>query len=124
MQSAGFLTTPEHSISSKELKGHKRSWRLIIKGKAILPFPSISQCLEPLYVAKYKETKSVRKRPGRDRKCKISRTLERKIVRHFSKKSRTSAKMIVADLASSGVGVSRSTVVRALHRGGLQGHRP
>ena len=37
---------------------------------------------------------------------------------------RTSAKMSVADLASSGVDVSRNTVVRALHRGGLQGHRP
>ena len=32
--------------------------------------------------------------------------------------------MIVADLASSGVDVSRNTVVRALRRGGLQGHRP
>ena len=32
--------------------------------------------------------------------------------------------MIVADLASSGVDVSRNTVVRILHRDGLQGHRP
>lgn len=32
--------------------------------------------------------------------------------------------MVVADLASSGVGVSRNTVVRALHHGGLQGHHP
>lgn len=32
--------------------------------------------------------------------------------------------MIVADMASSGVDVSRHTVFRALHRGGLQGHRP
>ncbi|KAI4825626.1 hypothetical protein KUCAC02_021306, partial [Chaenocephalus aceratus] len=55
---------------------------------------------------------------------KISTTLERKIVRDVSKNPRTSAKMIVADLASSGVDVSRNTVVRALRRGGLQGHRP
>ena len=58
-------------------------------------------------IAKYKETNSVRNKPGRGRKRKISRT-----------------KMIVADLASSGVDVSRNTVVRALHRCGLQGHRP
>ena len=32
--------------------------------------------------------------------------------------------MIVTDLASSGVDVSRNTALRALHRGGLQGHRP
>lgn len=44
------------------------------------------------------------------------------IARDVSKRPRTSARMIVADLASSGVDVSRNTVVRALHRGGLQGH--
>lgn len=75
-------------------------------------------------IAKYKETNSVRNKPGRGRKRKISRTLERKIVRDVSKMPRTSAKMIVADLASSGVDVSRNKVVRALHRGGLRGHRP
>ena len=41
-----------------------------------------------------------------------------------SKNPWTSAKMIVADLASSRVDVSRSTVVRALHHGGLQVNRP
>uniref|UniRef100_A0A3P8T4D4 Transposase Tc1-like domain-containing protein n=1 Tax=Amphiprion percula TaxID=161767 RepID=A0A3P8T4D4_AMPPE len=46
---------------------------------------------------------------------KISKTLERKIVRDVSKKPRTSAKMIVAGLAFSGIDVSRNTVVRALH---------
>lgn len=85
---------------------------------------TVSRTAVRCIIAKYKETNSVRNKPGRGRKCKISRTLERKIVRDVSKMPRTSAKMIVADLASSGVDVSRNTVVRALHRGGLQGHRP
>lgn len=75
-------------------------------------------------IAKYKETKSVKNKPGRGRKRKISKTLERKIIRDVNKNPRTSAKTIVAELASSGLDVSRKTVVRALHRGGLKGHRP
>ena len=59
-------------------------------------------------IAKYKETNSVRNKPGRGHKCKISRTLERKIVRDVSTNPWTSAKMIVADLTSSGVDVSRN----------------
>uniref|UniRef100_A0A3Q4N943 Transposase Tc1-like domain-containing protein n=1 Tax=Neolamprologus brichardi TaxID=32507 RepID=A0A3Q4N943_NEOBR len=55
--------------------------------------------------------------------CIIAKTLERKIVKDVSKEPRTSAKTIVADLASSGVDVSRNTVVTALHCGGLQQHR-
>uniref|UniRef100_A0A3Q2VWR3 Sleeping Beauty transposase HTH domain-containing protein n=1 Tax=Haplochromis burtoni TaxID=8153 RepID=A0A3Q2VWR3_HAPBU len=51
-------------------------------------------------IAKYKETNSVRNKPGRGRKHKISRTLERKIVKDVSKEPRTSA---------SGVDVSRNT---------------
>lgn len=85
---------------------------------------TVSRTAVRCIIAKYKETNSVRNKPGRGRKRKISRTLERKIVRDVSKMPRTSAKMIVADLASSGVDVSRNTVVRALHRGGLQGHCP
>uniref|UniRef100_A0A3B4F9E2 Transposase Tc1-like domain-containing protein n=1 Tax=Pundamilia nyererei TaxID=303518 RepID=A0A3B4F9E2_9CICH len=64
-------------------------------------------------IAKYKETNSVRSTPGRGCKHKISRTLERKIVTDVCKEPRT-----------SGVDVSRTTVVTALHRGGLQGYRP
>ena len=85
---------------------------------------AVSRIAVRCIIAKYKETNSVRNKPGLGRKHKISRTLERKIVRDVSKNPRTSAKMIVADLASSGVDVSRNAVVRALHRGGLQGHRP
>uniref|UniRef100_A0A8C4HA72 Transposase Tc1-like domain-containing protein n=1 Tax=Dicentrarchus labrax TaxID=13489 RepID=A0A8C4HA72_DICLA len=82
---------------------------------------TVSRTAVRCIIAKYKETNSVRNKPGHGRKLNISRTLEKKDV---SKNPQTSAKMIVADLASSGVDVSRSTVVRALHRGGLQGHRP
>ena len=85
---------------------------------------TVSKTAVRCIIAKYKETNSVRNKPGCGRKHKISRTLERKIVRDVSKMPQTSAKMIVSDLASSGVDVSRNTVVRALHRGGLQGHRP
>uniref|UniRef100_A0A3B4U8C2 Tc1-like transposase DDE domain-containing protein n=1 Tax=Seriola dumerili TaxID=41447 RepID=A0A3B4U8C2_SERDU len=85
---------------------------------------TVSRTAVRCIIAKYKETNYVRNKPGRGRKYKIPKTLERKIVKDVSKNPRSSAKMIVADLASSGVDVSRSTVVRALHRGGLHGHRP
>lgn len=85
---------------------------------------TVSRTAVRCIIAKYKETNSVKNKPGRGRKCKITRTLERKIVRDVRKEPRTSAKVIVADLASSGVCVSRHTVVRALHRGGLRGYRP
>ena len=85
---------------------------------------TVSRTAVRCIIAKYKETNSVKNKPGRGRKRKISRTLERKLVRDVLKEPRTSAKAIVADLASSGVCVSRHTVVRALHRGGLWGCRP
>ena len=49
--------------------------------------------------------------------------LERKIIRDVSKQPCTSAKMIVADLETSGVKVLRKTVARDFYCGGLQGHR-
>uniref|UniRef100_A0A3Q4B3R2 Transposase Tc1-like domain-containing protein n=1 Tax=Mola mola TaxID=94237 RepID=A0A3Q4B3R2_MOLML len=72
-------------------------------------------------IAQYKETNSLRNKPGCGRNRNMSRTLERKVVRDVSKKPHTSAKMIIADLASSGVNVSRNTVVRALHHGERRG---
>lgn len=74
-------------------------------------------------IAKHKETKSVKNKPGRGRKRKISKTLQRKIIRDVNKNPQTSAKMIVAELASSGLDVSCKTAVRVHHRGGLRGHR-
>ncbi|GAA6106518.1 histone H2A.Z-specific chaperone CHZ1-like [Tachysurus ichikawai] len=59
---------------------------------------TVSRTAVRCIIAKYKETNSVRNKPVRGRKHKISRTLERKIVRVVSKMPRTSAKMIVADL--------------------------
>uniref|UniRef100_A0A671VHZ2 Transposase Tc1-like domain-containing protein n=1 Tax=Sparus aurata TaxID=8175 RepID=A0A671VHZ2_SPAAU len=89
---------------------------------------SLGAISEPFQLCKqlraWQLTNSVRNKPGRGCKHKISRTLERKIVRNVRKKPQTCAKMIVADLASSGVDVSRNTVVRALYYDGLQGHRP
>uniref|UniRef100_A0A8B9JGC2 Transposase Tc1-like domain-containing protein n=1 Tax=Astyanax mexicanus TaxID=7994 RepID=A0A8B9JGC2_ASTMX len=54
----------------------------------------------------------------------ILNTLQRKIIRDVNKNPWTSAKMIVSELATSGLDVSRKTVVRALCCGGLHGHRP
>ena len=42
---------------------------------------TVSRTAVRCIIVKYKETKSVRNIPGRGRKLKISRTLERKIVR-------------------------------------------
>lgn len=79
---------------------------------AISKRSTVSRTAIRCIIAKYKETSYVRKKPGRGHKRKNSRTLERKIARDVSKMLQTSAKMIVADLASSGVDVSRNTVVQ------------
>ena len=49
---------------------------------------------------------------GRGRKAKISKTLERKLVRDVSKNPRTTARSLVNDLAKSGFEVSEKTVTR------------
>uniref|UniRef100_A0A3Q4MQF2 Paired domain-containing protein n=1 Tax=Neolamprologus brichardi TaxID=32507 RepID=A0A3Q4MQF2_NEOBR len=85
---------------------------------------TVSRTAVRCIIAKYKETNSLRNKPGLGHKRKVSRTLERNIVTDVSKEPWTFAKMIVANLASSVVDVSRNTAVTALHRGGLQGHRP
>ncbi|KAI4831060.1 hypothetical protein KUCAC02_002661 [Chaenocephalus aceratus] len=107
-------------LRKKTVEAHDKGEGYTAISKCFTVSRTAGRCI----IAKYKETHSVRNKPGRGRKRKMSRTLERKIVRDVSKNPRTPAKMIVADLASSGVDVSRDTVVRALHRGGLQGHRP
>ena len=74
-------------------------------------------------IRKFKESSVIQNLSGRGRKAKISKTLERKLVRDVSKKPRT-AKSLVNDLAKSGFEVSEKTATRALHRNGLRGYRP
>jgi transposase len=71
-------------------------------------------------IKKFKEICIVQNLPGRGRKAKISKTLERKLVREVSKNPRTNAKSLVNDLAKSGVDVSGKTVTQILHRNGLR----
>ena len=73
---------------------------------------------------KFKESSVIRILSGRGRKAKISKTLERKLVRDVSKNPRITAKSLVNDLAKPGFEVSEKTVTRALHRNGLRGYRP
>lgn len=75
-------------------------------------------------IKKFKERGIIQNLAGRGRKPKISKTLERKLVRDVSKDPTTTAKSLVNDLATSGVDVSEKTVTRALHRNGLRGYRP
>lgn len=75
-------------------------------------------------IRKFKESHKVQNMPGRGRKRKISKTLERKLVRDVSKGPRTTAKTLANDLATSGIIVSKKTITRALHRNQLRGCRP
>lgn len=69
-------------------------------------------------IKKFNEIHIVENMTGRGRKRKISKTLERKLVREVSKDPRTTAKTLVNELAKSGINVSAKTVTRALHRSG------
>ena len=60
-------------------------------------------------VKKFKENHTVQNKTGRGRKAKISKALERKLVRDVSKDPRTTAKTIVNDLAKSGIDISEKT---------------
>lgn len=75
-------------------------------------------------IKKLKESHTVQNKSGRGRKRKISKTLERKLVRDVSKHPRTTTKTPVNGLAKSGIVVSNKTVTRALNRNGLRGCRP
>lgn len=89
----------------------------------IRSFPNVSWCLEKLYdesLQKHQETNYVANKPGCGCKSNILKTLERKLTRDVIKDPWISAKLIVNELISSGVDVSRKTVVKALHHGRLQ----
>ena len=74
-------------------------------------------------IKKFKESSVIQNLFGRERKAKISKTLERKLVHDVSKNPRT-VKSLVNDLVKSGYEVSEKTVTRALHRNELRGYRP
>ena len=54
----------------------------------------------------------------------MSSKLARKICREVNNNPRTTTKALIKELNQVGPTVSRSTVERVLHRGGLHGHRP
>ena len=54
------------------------------------------------------------------KKRKISRTLERNIIRNVTTNPRTSVKDIKVHLVAMGVDVTNSTIERCLHRAGLK----
>lgn len=75
-------------------------------------------------VKKFEATKMLVNKTGRGRKRKISKMLERKLVRTATKNPRVTAGTLVSDAAKSGVTISKKTVARVLHRNGLHAHRP
>ena len=75
-------------------------------------------------VKKFEKTETLVNKSGRGRKRKISKILERKLVREASKNPRVTADTLVNDAATSGVNVSKKTVTRALQQNGLQAYRP
>ena len=75
-------------------------------------------------INKYKKFNTVKNLSGRGRKCKVSPKLARKICREVSNNPRTTTKALIQSLYQAGTSVSRSTIERFLHRGGLHGRRP
>ena len=57
-------------------------------------------------IMKLKESSVIQNLSGRGRKAKMSKTLERKLIREVSKNPRTTAKSLGNDLAKSGFEVS------------------
>ncbi|KAI3361613.1 hypothetical protein L3Q82_013752, partial [Scortum barcoo] len=75
-------------------------------------------------VKKYKEFNTVKTLQGRGRKATVSTRLARKIQRQVRVNPRITTKALLAELSSTGVTISRQTVQRTLHQGGLHGRRP
>lgn len=91
----------------------------------IQSYRSVLKCQEEWSIInKFTESNTAQNKPCRGRKWKISKTLERKLVRDLSKDPRSTAKTRMNDLAKSGTVVSKKTIARTMHRNGLQGCRP
>ena len=75
-------------------------------------------------INKHKKFNTVKNLSGRGRKRKVSAKLARKICREVNNNPRTTTKAVVENLDQVGMKVSRSTIERVLHRGGLHARRP
>ena len=75
-------------------------------------------------INKHKKFNTVKNLSGRGRKRKVSAKLARKICREVNNNPRTTTKAVVENLDQVGMMVSRSTIERVLHRGGLHARRP
>ena len=75
-------------------------------------------------INKYKRYNTVKNLSGRGRKRKVSPKLARKICREVNNNPRTTTKALRETLDRAGTKVSRSTIERVLHKGGLHGRRP
>ena len=75
-------------------------------------------------INKRKKFNTVKNLSGRGRKRKVSAKLARKICREVNNNPRTTTKAVVENLDQVGMKVSRSTIERVLHRGGLHARRP
>lgn len=75
-------------------------------------------------VKKYKEVNTVKTLQGRGRKATASTWLARKIQRLVQINPSITTKAFLEELSSTGVDISRQTLQRTLHQGGLYGRRP
>lgn len=75
-------------------------------------------------IKKFQGTELLVNKSGRGRKRKMSKILERKLVREAKKNPRVTADKLVNDASKSGVNVSCNTITRALRRNGLKAYRP
>lgn len=98
--------------------GERKGYKAIAKQYNV-PVATIQSIIN-----KYKRFNTVKNLSGRGRKRKVSTKLARKICREVSKDPRTTTKVLQKELHQAGTMVSRSTIERVLHRGGLHGCRP
>jgi len=75
-------------------------------------------------IRKYKEFHTVKNIEGRGRKPKVSPRLARKVWREANNNPRITIKALLNNLGESGTKISRQTLQRTLHKGGLHGRRP
>ena len=75
-------------------------------------------------INKHKRFNTVKNLSGRGRKRKVSPKLARRICREVNTNPRTTTKALIQTLEQTGTKVSRSTIERVLHRGGLHGRKP
>ena len=75
-------------------------------------------------IRKFKAHGTVANLPGRGRKSKLDRRLQRRIARMLEKAPRSTAKQIQADLQTQGTTVSTRTIGHKLNERGFHGRGP